>query len=622
LTEEQFGRLVRRIEKSAQRGYSTYLRRAWLLGWVGVALPVALAVACLAFTALALAVAPASTRLALNIVLMLASVPLFMVVRTFFVTLPPPQGVRLEPEAFPELFGLFERLGAGVRAPLPDAVYLDGSFNAAVTQSREGGVFGTRRIALTLGLPLLDCLSPSQFEAVLAHEFGHIGNGSGATSTQIYAMRLMMEKLAGHAGGDPNLVVRVVGPFYRRFVRYFDAYSCVAARRVETDADSAAAEQVGSLTFAAALVAVSVQDRRLDRDFWEPLATELQVCPVPPLDVYDRIAEVAALPLADAGPLLRGALSVASRSGDTHPSLSERLSALDVLPEDALAPLQSGALRETGSAAVAYLGAERPVIASELGERWAAEHAHVWETARSEREARTARLAELETRALPLTREEAHERMQLAYAVERPDVEKLARELLARDACDTVAHYYLGTTLADRDDPGALAWLESAFDAGEEAVIQAANRAIALLVKLGRVEEAERFADRAVARLEELDADRERRSTCSADEVFVPHGLEAEVVRRLSDILARHESIEAAFLVRRTLAGPNPAPAFALVIERQRRKKEVADERFTAQLCDELSAFGDFFVTTAAGRGGLLRRSCARISGAAIFEAA
>ncbi len=495
VTEEHFGRLVRRIESSAQRGYTNYLRRTWLLGWIGVGLPMGLALACCAIVVAAFAAASGPARIIWGLALLPAAAPAYLLARTLFVRWPLPAGVRLEPEAFPALFALLERLRREQHAPLPDAVYLDGSFNAAVAQQPLRGIFGRRRIFLTLGLPLLDSLSPAQCEAVLAHEFGHIGSGSGRMTTQIYALRLSMEKLASR-------------PFYRRFTRYFDSYSCVAARRVEIDADRAAASQVGNVTFASALVAVNVQNQRVDRDFWQPLATELETFAGPPLDIYDRIAEVAARPLDDAAILLNEALAVASKSGDSHPSLAERLRALAVAPEVAVAPLCAGALRETGSSATAYLGSGRAAAARVLGARWAANRARAWTSARDEREERLSRLAELEGREAPLSREESHERMRLAYAVERADVEDLARAALARDAGDAVAQFFLGLALADRREPEGVLWLERAIEADDDAVEPAGNRAIALLIALGRVAEAERFADRMVARLEAIETER------------------------------------------------------------------------------------------------------------------
>ncbi len=625
VTEEQFGRLVRRIEvESAERGYANYLRRTWLLGWIGVAFPFVLFVASFALVSAALAFAPLDSRVVCAKVFLLLLVALYLAGRAAAFRWPAPAGVRLEAHAFPDLFALLERLGRAQRCAPPDAVYLDGSFNAAVAPQPPRGFWGfwrKRRIFLTVGLPLMDSLSPEQFVAVLAHEFGHLASSSGATSTQIYAMRLTMEKLAGRSHDQSDLLVRAVGPFYRRFVRYFDAYSCVAARGVEIDADRAAAAQVGNAVFASALVAVNVQDQRIDRDFWEPLAVDVETNPAPPADVYERIAEVAARPLADAAPLLQKALAVVSRSGDTHPSLAERLRALQAPPDDALAPLAAGALRETGSAAGAYLGAGRAQLAADLGARWATDHRPAWMTARREREARLRRLAVLDARASSLSLEESRERVSLAHAVERADVDTLARALLARDPYDAVAHYHIGTVLAERGDPEAFLWLERAAERDADAVVPATECAIELLVKLGRVQEAERLADRAVARLRELDADRARRATCRADERFAPHGLDEASVAGIARILTGYASIEVALLARRTIPSPDPAPAFVLVVERCRRKNEIDDARLCVHLREELAEFGDFFVTAGGGRAAAFRRAVRAVPSATVYVA-
>jgi Zn-dependent protease with chaperone function len=617
VTEERFGRLVRRIEASAQRGYANYLRRTWLLGWFGVALPFALIALAFGLVAILIPLLPPGARVALAKALILLLVPLCLLAKSYVVRWPSPAGVRLEPADFPALFALLERLRAAQGAIAPSAVFLDGSFNAAVAHQPRSGLWGRRRVHLTLGLPLMDSLSPEQFAAVLAHEFGHVAGAMGATSTQIYAMRLTMEKLATRADGD--LLARAVGPFYRRFVRYFDAYSCVATRGVEIKADRAAAAHVGNETFASALVAVNVQDQRIDRDFWQPLEAGMDAAPIPPSDVYDRIAEIAMAPLADAGPLLRRALAVPSQSADTHPSLAERLRALDVAPDAALAPLAAGALRSTGSAAAAFLGAGRSLVSAELGARWAAEHAGTWTTSRRERRSRRERLAALDARAGDLTREEERERVRLAYGVARDDVEALARALLAADPNDAVAQFYLGCVLADREDPAALTWLDLAFASEADAVVPAANRAIELLLTLGRVAEAECFADRTVARLVALDGDRARRASCSPGERFVPHASSDEFVAAVVAVLRSYESIDAAWLARRTIASLDSAPAFVLVVERRRGRYEIDDSAFSATLRDELSDRGDFFVATSSGRDAAFRNALTRVADSSIY---
>ena len=112
-----------------------------------------------------------ATAVFIQLVLKLG-IPLFalaaVLVRSLWVRIPAPVGIPLRKEQAPALFETALRLSRDVRAPQVHEVILDGSFNASVVQIPRLGVLGWSRNYLTVGLPLLDALTPEQFESVLA----------------------------------------------------------------------------------------------------------------------------------------------------------------------------------------------------------------------------------------------------------------------------------------------------------------------------------------------------------------------------------------------------------------------------------------------------------------------
>jgi Zn-dependent protease with chaperone function len=95
-----------------------------------------------------------------------------LIVRSLWVRIPAPEGISIREDQAPNLFEAADRLSQQLRAPRPRDVILDGRFNAGVAQIPRFGVLGWSRNYLPSGSPLLDALTPEQFEAVLAHEFG------------------------------------------------------------------------------------------------------------------------------------------------------------------------------------------------------------------------------------------------------------------------------------------------------------------------------------------------------------------------------------------------------------------------------------------------------------------
>ena len=102
-----------------------------------------------------------------------------LLLRSLWIRTPAPTGIVLSPERVPRLFTAIERVRKTLGAPRVRHVLLDGDFNAGVTQLPLFGIIGPSANDLTLGLPLLQALSPDEFEATLAHELGHVSGKHG-----------------------------------------------------------------------------------------------------------------------------------------------------------------------------------------------------------------------------------------------------------------------------------------------------------------------------------------------------------------------------------------------------------------------------------------------------------
>ena len=104
-------------------------------------------------------------------------------VRSLFVKIPAPAGRRVRREDAPELFAMIDEVIAASRAPRPHNVLLNWDFKCRVQQRPRFGWPGWTRDFLVLGVPLMAALTPEQFKAVLAHEFGHLRGGPRGSAT-------------------------------------------------------------------------------------------------------------------------------------------------------------------------------------------------------------------------------------------------------------------------------------------------------------------------------------------------------------------------------------------------------------------------------------------------------
>ena len=101
----------------------------------------------------------------------------FFMVKPFFAPkASAPAPITLDLEKEPILFAFVQKICGLVGAPVPCRIDVDCQVNASA--SLQHGLL-SKKLVLTIGLPLASGLDMQQFAGVLAHEFGHFAQGAG-----------------------------------------------------------------------------------------------------------------------------------------------------------------------------------------------------------------------------------------------------------------------------------------------------------------------------------------------------------------------------------------------------------------------------------------------------------
>lgn len=102
------------------------------------------------------------------------------------------EGFEIKRNDAPKLFSFLERIADEAKAPRPHRVFLSPRVNAGVFYdlSLANLVFRSRK-NLEIGMGLVNVLPLSEFKAVVAHEFGHFGQGSMAIGRWFYTAQQM-----------------------------------------------------------------------------------------------------------------------------------------------------------------------------------------------------------------------------------------------------------------------------------------------------------------------------------------------------------------------------------------------------------------------------------------------
>jgi Zn-dependent protease with chaperone function len=416
--------------------------------------------------------------------------PAVAAVRSLFVRIPSPSGVPLDAKEAPQLFALLERIRNDLDAPRPSAVLVDDDLNASIVQEPRFGIFGGARSYVVIGLPLAQALSPAQLEAVLAHEFGHLTRNHGRIATAVFSLYRLWQHLLAAMEQHANWLLAVMIPFYRWYLPRFENYSSGLTRRVEEEADRLAAERVGSLEAARALVAIDVQAQRLARDFWPGIWRRVNAEPEPPALYAAMVAELRT-PVPGAEDLVSVALTRATERGDTHPALRDRLMALGVCAEDAVSELESAAIGP--SAAQVYLGDVLAQLERTFDASWSEAARSSWRESHAEAHARTEELERLEKSATEgtLSADDARKQAMLAALARREDAIGLLTATAQRSPDDAAIHFHLGRLLVEeRRDGAGIAHLERAMELERMVTPAAAYVAATYLSRAGESNEA------------------------------------------------------------------------------------------------------------------------------------
>jgi Zn-dependent protease with chaperone function len=235
-------------------------------------------------------------------------------------------GPRITAHDHPELFKLIQEVAKATGQERPHDVYLVNDVNAFVSQ--RGGVmgFGSRRV-MGLGLPLMQALTVDEFKGVLAHEFGHYHSGDVALGPWIHKTRAAIGRTL------EQLSESVLRYIFYAYGTLFLRVTHAVSRRQEFIADEIGAGVAGANAMISGLRKLGGVSFAYQGFWYSELSPVMQAGYVPP--IMAGFATFMERPRITA---MMSSVSEREEKGsqtdpyDTHPSLAERVAALEMQP--------------------------------------------------------------------------------------------------------------------------------------------------------------------------------------------------------------------------------------------------------------------------------------------------
>ncbi|HKV35710.1 MAG TPA: M48 family metalloprotease, partial [Pyrinomonadaceae bacterium] len=328
-----------------------------------------------------------------------------LVLKALWITVPEPDGKKLERHEAPALFDLIDEISKALNGPKVKHVLVNDQFNAFAPQIPQFGMFGWLNNYLVVGLPLMRAFSPEEFRALLAHEFGHLSSKHAWFRRWIYSVRLSWDQVLDRVHEERSYAAFLFEPFLNWYAPYMNIYSFVLARDQEREADRYAVELAGKDTTALALIRSETKERGVMEDFWPKFFRGANDQPLTPRDTFTQVLAGYEQPIGHtkAQRWFLEALRVPTGYADTHPSLGDRLAAIGFQRDEAEitrlieAVVKADEIKE--SAASRYLDQLPDDFELSMNRLWRERVAHAWNERHNDIKTLRKRLTELDEQA-------------------------------------------------------------------------------------------------------------------------------------------------------------------------------------------------------------------------------
>lgn len=492
------------------------------------------------------------------------------IIRGLWVRLDPPAGTPLTREDSPRLFALLDELQKALGCLPFHRVLLVSDMNAAVVQIPRLGIFGWHRNYLLLGLPLMQCLQPDEFKAVLAHEFAHSSRGHGRFSNWLYRIRQTWGRIFAQMTQQDHKGAVVLTKFVDWYWPRFNAHAFVLARANEYDADACAVQLAGVEATAHSLLKLPVYGSLTEKHFWPRLLLQTNLKATPPSDAFMALRNsLRTGPTAEDGQRwLRQAFLAETDISDTHPCLKDRLRAIGHLPPDPIGTYPIELFQPSSCAMDHYLGAFAAQATQLMSTAWRESITTYW----SERHARARTLAQElvqmdERKDLPPTVSELwHKACNLMELRGASAVEPVLNQVLRLEPNHAGANYLLGRNLLEQDNVQGVAFVEAAIKVEPTITTDALGLVHAYYARTGQRGKMDVLLERLDRHAALMDRAQKERLEISKSDEFLPHDLPDWHIENLRTAIASETDIALAAVVQKRVHYLPERPAYALAV--------------------------------------------------------
>jgi Zn-dependent protease with chaperone function len=500
---------------------------------------------------------------------------IWLLLRALWIKLPPPFGLCIAKNDAHELVSMIEQVCTELQAPAVSEIVLTGAFNAGVSQLPRLGIFGWHKNYLAIGLPLLFSVSPEQFKAVLAHEFGHLYGSHAKFGIWIYRIDRTWQQVIHNFSARRSAAVFIFLPFYKWFVPRFSAFAHVQNRRHEFEADRFSVHIAGKDNTVAALIRIHFFGELFDEKFWSDiykLADSQTSLPSPYEKMPGFVENFNDYTVADFA--IRRALRHTSEGADTHPALAERISAIVGCSPDtdsAKEQFVQTCFLKRQNAFDFFFGDRAQKIISDIDGLWKKAVKSDWEQRHVFMKKQHDELSALETKAASqkLNAEESSQLAHLTETILGPQKAlPLYQQIVASHPDNMPALFAVGRLLLQNKDDAGLPLIEQVMEKVPSSRLSGCQLLAKFHYDLGDLEKSQSWRFKMEDEYgTKADADYERAHITVRDK-FLPHDLSQDTLSKLCAQLSDVTTTIRVCLVKKVVKNLPDEPCYVLLVQR------------------------------------------------------
>ncbi len=554
---EEYDAIVKKLEVQAAQDPKGYVWHVTKLALLGYAYIFGLIVFLLAMVAFFLWLVLVSHYVILVKFSFLFLIAAWLVAKSLWVKFSDPVGIPLRREDSPLLFDLIAEITAAAGGPKIHSVILTEEFNCAVMQTPRLGIFGWYKNILILGLPLLQSVNLPQFKAIMAHEMGHLSDQHGKVGCWIYHVRKSWQQTVLSLAYQSSIGIGLIKVFAEWFVPLFDAHTYVLMREHEYAADRIAANVAGAECASQALIQTALKGSFLADEYWKNYWNKVEHIPEPPNDTFSSMTTALRVSIDDDKALELLQKNWAKHDGsDTHPSLSERVRALQP-DKDWSNPqvISSEAARQfhvDATAAEQLFGNALPNLEAQVEIHWRNAILNPWAMRHLATKEARQRLNKIEDDAKErdLKTEEMLELAGLSLELDEPVIAiQKYRSILEKLPDEAEIHFGLGLLLLGEKDNEGIERLENAAKLKPVFGRDSYAHISAFLRERGKEEEAQVYYKKSIALDEEMYQASHTLNSVSNKDTFEAHKLTEDELDKICNSLANQNTCVSAYVV-------------------------------------------------------------------------